>query len=105
MERFLIGLGAKKMIKDLVTLLAPILLVLGVLLFVGAKWLRILDMGRKGNQISLFFRSLLFYPEQQIRNTFEAELKRYLEYSNRINKLFYGFFIIVFSLFLLLARF
>lgn len=92
------------MIKDLVSFFAPMLLVFGALVFLGVKWLRILDLGAKSKEFPLFFRSLLFYEKQVIRNTFESELRRYFEFSNRVNKWFYSFFLVTLSLYLLMTR-
>ncbi len=91
------------MLQDLISLVTPALLILGLLVFFCIKWFRILDLRLPSGELSLFFRSFLMYERQAIRNTFDSGLKRYLEYSNRVNVVFYIYFLLVLTAYLLLG--
>lgn len=73
-----------------------------LLTFIALKLLLITLTKVKDNIPALIIESILVYPQQIIRNTFDAKLKKFRKYSNVINYFFYLLIVVLFTAWILI---
>lgn len=78
------------MIRDYAPFFFKVALTVVPLSFIIAKLLIMVLAKVKHNYLSVFVNSMMIYSHQQIRNTFDGRMKKYLRLSNRVNTVFYA---------------
>lgn len=77
------------MIRHLVVHYAPLVAICIVSIYALVKLVVIRSFRLREDPLNLFINSFRIYSKQEIKNTFHSDLRRYLRYSNSINKFFY----------------
>jgi hypothetical protein len=78
------------MLRELIVQYAPLSILAVLVVFALAKFYIISSSGIRHHMFRIFVGSLEVLSRQQIKNTFEEELKHYYKSSNRVNTLFYS---------------